>query len=116
MLATRGLREGVTAGTQNGDEQRGLESHFSGLPVINRDLVAGIVDAELLSGTVFLAEDHVQLAGPVMVELTQPAITVSAAILFAVFLPPQLQRQVAMRLQLPADGAEIRQTERPPRR
>ena len=44
ILASRCLREGVTAGAQNGDEQRRLEIDFAGLAVIDRYLVSCVVD------------------------------------------------------------------------
>ena len=64
ILAARGFGEGIAAGAQNGDKQRGLEIDFAGLPVIDGDLVARIVDEQLLSGAVFVPENYVEIVSP----------------------------------------------------
>jgi hypothetical protein len=54
ILASSGFGEGIAAGTQNGDKERRLKIDFAGLPVIDRYLVSGIIDEQLLSGAVFV--------------------------------------------------------------
>ena len=67
VLAAGRFREGVTAGTQHGHEQRSFEVHIAGPGVINRNLVAGVIDEPLLSGAVFLPQNYVKMASPIAI-------------------------------------------------
>lgn len=62
----------------------------------DRNRVAGIVDEQLLAGLVLLAEHHILLAPPALVEFAQACVAVTVGMILPIFLPPQLQRQVAV--------------------
>ena len=54
ILTSGGLDEGVAAGAEDGDEQGRLEIDFSASGIVDRNLVAGVVNEQLLSSAVFL--------------------------------------------------------------
>jgi hypothetical protein len=56
---------------------------------------------------VFLAQHHIQLAAPLLIEFAKPAITQPFRIRLFVFLPQQLQRKMAMLLPLLMHLCEI---------
>jgi len=107
VLAACRFREGVTAGAQHGYEQRSLKIHLARPGIVNGDLVAGIIDEQFLSGAIFLPQNHIQLARPVTIQFAEVTVTIAVVMTFAIFFPNQLQCQVTMGLQLPADGGEI---------
>ena len=106
VLAQRGAREGVRAGAQHGDEQRGLRN-LASARVMEGNGVAGPVHKHLLAGAVFLAQHHVLVTAPAIVQLTEAAVAVAIRLSFAILFPDQLQRQVLVRLQLPANFRKI---------
>ena len=67
ILASGGFGEGVIAGAKHGDQQGCFEIQFAAPGIIDRNLVAGVIDEQPLSGAVFLPQNHVQLASPVPV-------------------------------------------------
>jgi len=76
---------------------------------MNRNFVTGVVDEHLFAGAVFVPQHHIERARPVVVKLAEPAVAVTVPrIPFAILLPQQLQREVAVSLQLPADGGKVR--------
>jgi len=52
---------------------------------------------------VLLAHDDVELPAPPLVQFAEPAVAVAVRIAFAVFLPEQPQRDVAVSTELLAD-------------
>ena len=72
ILAQRGAREGVRAGAQNSDEQRGRQA-VAGARVVERDGVAGPVHEHLLAGAMLLAQHHILIAAPALVQLAETA-------------------------------------------
>ena len=108
ILAAGGFGKGIAAGAENRDKQRGLEIHFAGLLVIDGDLVASVVNEKLLSGAVVVPENYVEMFHPVAVELAESAVAVAVGMILAILFPEQLQRQIAVTLQLLTNGAEVR--------
>ena len=108
ILTSGGLDEGVAAGAEDGDEQGRLEIDFAGFGIVDRNLVAGVVNEQLLSTAVFLPKNHVELTFPVAVQLTKARITIPSLMILAIFFPHQLERQIAVGLQLPPNGIEVR--------
>jgi hypothetical protein len=70
-------------------------------------LIARPVHEHLLARLVLLAQHHIQLAPPLLVEFAKPAIAETFRIRLFVFLPEQLQRQMAMPLPLLMDLCKI---------
>ena len=73
LLALGSFGERVVAGAENGDEQRSLVDDLTGLSVMNRNLVAGVVDKHLFARAMIVPQDHIQRARPVVVQLAEPA-------------------------------------------
>src|SRR5215213_3426145 len=55
-----------------------------------------------------MPEDYVQMLHPVAVKLTKSAVAITVWMILAILFPDQLQCEVAMMLQLLANGGEIR--------
>jgi len=82
---------------------------LAGLPVVNRNFVASVVHKHLFARAVVVPQDHIERARPVVVKFAEPAVAVTVRrIPFAILFPQQLQREVAVGLQLSADGGKIR--------
>ncbi len=109
LLAAARFGEGVIAGAEDGDKQRGFEVGLACEPIINGNLVAGVVDEQSFSGPVFLPEDHIQALLPLAIELTKTAIAIAIGVLLAILFPDQLECKVVMGLQILADRGEVRQ-------
>ena len=69
-------------------------AHLTRGAVDDRHGVPGVIDEQLLTGAVILAHDHVQLALPGPVVLTEPAVLVTLRVLYPVLLPEQKQGHV----------------------
>ena len=115
MLSPRGVREGICAGAEHGDEQRGRFS-LAGSAVVNRDRGTRPVDEQLLSGSVILPECDVPIPVPALVEFAEAAIAVAAALLLAVLFPKQLQGDEAIGLHLAVHFREVQTGPRDGRR
>jgi hypothetical protein len=85
-----------------------VEIDIAGLLVIDGDLVASVVNKKLLSGAILVPENYVEMFHPVAVELAEPAIPVAVGMILVILFPEQLQRQMAVTLQLLTNGAEVR--------
>jgi len=55
--------------------------------VINRNSRASPIDESLFARTVLLAQNHVLLPPPNLVELTKPAVAIPVGMSFAILLP-----------------------------
>jgi len=108
ILAQRSARKGVRAGAQNGDKQRGRQD-LTGALVMKRNGVTGPVHEHLFAGAVLLAQHHILVAAPAIIQLAETAVTIAIGLGFAILFPDQLQGEMFMRLQLPAHFAKIRQ-------
>ena len=109
LLALGSFGERVVAGAEDGDEKRSLVYDLAGLPVVNRNLVSGVVHKQLFARAVVVPQDHIERTRPIVVKLAEPAVAVTIRrIPCAILFPQQLQREVAVGLQLPADGGEVR--------
>jgi hypothetical protein len=93
-----------------------VEIHFAGLLVIDGDLVASVVNKKLLPGAVVVPENYVEMFHPVTVEFTEAGVPVAVGMILAILFPEQLQRQMAVTLQLLTNGAEVRRFVLPPSR
>src|SRR5450755_1025277 len=107
VLTLRGLGKGVAAGAEDGDKNRRLVEDAAGLPVMNRDLVAGVVDKHLFARAVLVPQDHIQCPRPVVIPLTKTAIAVAFRVPLPILLPQELQSEIAVGLQLPADCGKV---------
>src|SRR4051794_11693709 len=108
ILAAGGFGKGIAAGAENRDKQGGVEIDIAGLPVIDGNLVASVINKKLLSGAVLVPENYVEMFHPVAVELAEAAIPVAVGMILVILFPEQLQRQMAVTLQLLTNGAEVR--------
>jgi hypothetical protein len=64
--------------------------HVAGLGIGDRHGLARMIHEGLLAGTVFLAQQDVQIARPVSIQLAEPAIVVPFRISLVMFFPQQL--------------------------
>jgi hypothetical protein len=76
---------------------------------MDRDDIARPIHKHFFIGAVFLAEDHILVAAPAIVQFAEAAVAITVRLGFAVFFPHQLQCQVFVRLQLAPDPGEVRQ-------
>jgi hypothetical protein len=107
FLTRGGFGVGVVAGSQDGDEDRSLVLRTA-LRVIDGDRVPSIIHKELLTRLVFLAQHHIQVPPPLLVELTEAAVGVAIRMGLAILLPRQLERQVGMALEFFVKTGKIR--------
>ncbi len=106
LIASR-FRVGLRTGSQHRNKQR----RWPGLPrrgVIHGDRRPGPVDELFLPGLVFLTQHHIQVLPPVLIALAKPAVAIALGIPLPVFFPHQLQRQMAMLLELLMNGFSVR--------
>ena len=106
LIACR-FRVGVRTGSQHRHKQRG-GSRLTGGGVIDREGRSGPVHKHLFPGFVLLPQHHIQVPPPVLITLAKPTVAISIGMGLPIFLPHQLQRQMAMLLQLLVNGFPIR--------
>src|SRR5207302_1034618 len=101
---------GISVGTraQHHHEQRGWPG-FAGKRIVYRNRGTGPVDESLLARLVYLAKNYILLPAPTLVELAEATVAVSFRMNLPVLFPSQLQRQMAMLLQLRMQGGKIRE-------
>src|SRR5437660_9120935 len=101
---------GISVGTraQHHHEQRGWPG-FAGKRIVYRNRGTGPVDEALLARLVYLAKNYILLSAPTLVELAEATVAVSFRMNLPVLFPSQLQRQMAMLLQLRMQGGKIRE-------
>src|SRR2546427_670683 len=101
-----GIRVGTRA--QHHHEQRGWPE-FAGNRIVHRNRGTGPVHETLLARLVYLAKNYILLPAPTLVELAEATVAVSFRMHLPVLFPSQLQRQMAMLLQLRMQGGKIRE-------
>ena len=83
-------------------------AHRTALRIVDGNGGPGIIDEQLFAGAVFLAQHHVQLTPPLLVEIAESTVAVSVGVCLSVLFPYQLQRQVGMLLEFFMDAGQIR--------
>src|SRR4029077_456763 len=77
--------------------------------IVHRNRCAGPVHEAFLARLVYLAQNYILLPPPTLVEFAEATVTVSFRMNLPVLFPSQLQRQMAMLLQLRVQGGKIRE-------
>src|SRR6201998_2803842 len=108
LLVPGGFSISVGTRAQHHHEQRSWPD-LAGNRIVYRNRCTGPVDETLLAGLVYLAQNHILLPAPSLVELAEATVAVPFRMHLAVLFPSQLQRQMAMLLQLSVQGGEIRE-------
>jgi hypothetical protein len=85
-LRPAGLRIGVVRSTEHGDEDLG-RPHLAGDRIDDGDLLAGVIDEQLVAGDVVLPHGRCQAMLEVTVELAEAAVAVPVGMASAVFFP-----------------------------
>jgi hypothetical protein len=75
-------------------------ANFPALWIIDRDGGTRPIDEQLLAGTMLLAQHHIALLFPALVQIAETAIGVAVRLRSAVLLPQQLPGGVPVPLQL----------------
>src|SRR5213596_1790758 len=101
-----GIRVGTRA--QHHHEQRGCPD-FASNRIVHRNRCASPIHEALLARLVHLAKNYILLPAPTLVEFAEATVTVSFRMNLPVLFPSQLQRQMAMLLQLRMQGGKIRE-------
>src|SRR5213083_778 len=101
-----GIRVGTRA--QHHHEQRGCPD-FASNRIVHRNRCAGPIHEALLARLVHLAKNYILLPAPTLVEPAEATVAVPFRMHLPVFFPSQLQRQMAMLLQLRMQGGKIRE-------
>src|SRR6266849_5850399 len=101
---------GISVGTraQHHHEQRRWPD-FAGNRIVHRNRCTGPVHETLLARLVYLAKNYILLPAPTLVEPAEATVAVPFRMHLPVFFPSQLQRQMAMLLQLRMQGGKIRE-------
>jgi hypothetical protein len=107
LLIASCFRVGVGTGSQHRNKQR-CRPRLPRRGVIDGNRFPRPVDVHLLAGFVFLTQHHVQMPPPVLITLAKPTVAISFGMRLPVFFPHQLQRQMAMLLQLLMNGFPVR--------
>src|SRR5258708_30005995 len=100
---------GISVGTraEHHHEQRGWPD-FAGNRIVHRNRGTGPVNETLLARLVYLAKNYILLPAPPLVEFAEATVAISFRMNLPVLFPSQLQRQMAMLLQLRMQGGKIR--------
>ncbi len=106
ILAPGGLREGVGAGAEHGDEERSRRD-IAGLAIVDRHRGAGPVDEHLLAGLCVLPEHDVVIPVPPLIQLAETAVAVAVRLRFAILFPEQLQGHMFVTFELAMDFGEV---------
>src|SRR5260370_32432304 len=88
-LAPGGFRVGVVAGAQDSDKDESRTVRAA-LGIVEGDGVPGVIHEELFAGLVLVAQHHVQMAAPAMIELAETAVAIAVGAALAAFLPYDL--------------------------
>jgi hypothetical protein len=103
-----GPGKGVTAGAQGGHKEPGF-SGGTGDGIRHRDRLAGIIDKELLTGSIDLTKTDIQLPSPLLIMETKLAVLIPVRVGLPVFQPQKTQRY-PLTGQLPAEILHRRQS------
>src|SRR6266446_6269821 len=101
---------GISVGTraQHHHEQRSWPD-LAGNRIVHRNRGTGPVHETFLSGLVYLAQGHILLPTPPLVELAEATVAVPFRMHLPILFPSQLQCQMGMLLQLSLQGGKIRE-------
>jgi hypothetical protein len=106
LIASRlGVRIGT--GPQDSDEQGCLPDQTGGA-FVDRNRWTGPIDEQLLARLVLLPEHDIELAPPLLIMVTEVAVTVTIGVRLPVFHPEELQRHVPVLPKLVVNRWEIR--------
>ncbi len=84
ILAPGGFREGVAAGASTRPRTAKLENPRRRSWDRKMGILSpSIIDEQFFSGAVFVAQNHIQLARPAAIQLTEVAVTVAVLVIFA---------------------------------
>src|SRR5271169_329744 len=108
LLVRSGFCVSVGTRAQHHHEQRRWP-HLAGNRIVHRNRGTGPVHESLLARLVYLAKNYILLPAPTLVELAEATVAVSFWMSLPVLFPSQLQRQMAMLLQLSVQGGKIRE-------
>jgi hypothetical protein len=106
ILVQCGFRESVSAGAQYGHKE-GCRHNLTGTAVVDRNGRTRPIDKHLFAGHMLLPHDHVLIAGPALIQLTETAVAVSLHMALAILLPQQLQGDVLVSLELAMDFGQV---------
>jgi hypothetical protein len=84
-------------------------ARFAGNRIVHRNRCTGPVHKTLLARLIYLAKNYILLPAPTLVEPAEATVAVPFRMHLPVFFPSQLQRQMAMLLQLRVQGGKIRE-------
>ena len=93
LLGPREFREGEAGHAERSDEQLGL-ADFTGVRVDDAELLARVVDEQLLARHVRLPHRDRKPLCPFLVSLAKPTVAAAVWMLRLVFLPQQIERDV----------------------
>src|SRR5438270_14019963 len=108
LLVPGGFGIRVRTRAQHHHEQRRWPD-FAGNRIVHGNRCTGPVDESLLARLVYLAKNYILLPAPTLVEFAEATVAVSFRMNLPVLFPSQLQRQMAMLLQLRMQGGKIRE-------
>ena len=84
-------------------------ARFAGNRIVHRNRCTGPVHKTLLARLIYLAKNYILLPAPTLVEPAEATVAVPFRMHLPVFFPSQLQRQMAMLLQLRVQSGKIRE-------
>ena len=84
VLSHCGAGKRISAGAEDSDEDR-CRRAVTGLPVVNRNRVAGPIDECFLSRFVIVPEHHIASAAPPWIQFAEAAITIAAWLRIPIF-------------------------------
>ena len=106
LLVPSGFCVCVGTRAQHHHEQRRWPN-LAGKRIVYRNRCTGPVDETFLAGLVYLAQNHILLPAPPLVEPAEATVAISFRMHLPVFFLSQLQCQMAMLLQLRMQGRKI---------
>jgi hypothetical protein len=89
LLALGGFGISAVAGPQDNDEDRRL-SLRAALRIIDRNRRPGVIDEQLLSRDMILAQHYIQLLSPTLVQFAKAAVSVAVRVSLTIFFPSEL--------------------------
>jgi len=108
LLVPSGFGIRIGTGAQHHHEQRRWPD-FAGNRIVHRNRCTGPVHETLLARLVYLTKNYILLPAPTLVEFAEATVAVSFRMNLPVLFPSQLQRQMAMLLQLRMQVGKIRE-------
>ena len=108
------LRVGVVGSAEHRDEDLGL-AHLAGRRIHDRDLLAGVVDENLVAGDVMLAHHRREATLKLAIQIAEPRVAVAVRMNLAILLPQHHQID-ARPLELARQCRPVRLAAAPPAR